>query len=267
MDFSAKLNAFEGPLDLLLHLIDKNKVDIYDIPISTITDQYLEYLSQMDETDADVMSEFLVMAATLLDIKARMLLPKEVDEEGNEEDPRAELVQKLLEYKLYKYMSIELKDKAVLASRAVYKKESIPDEVTSYKAPIDLDTFLGDLTLAKLKEIFDDVLARSNEKVNAQAVSYGTLQREEVKITDRIDHIRKRIKKSGSFSFRKLVEAQYTKMNVIVTFMAILELMKAGEIHAVQNSLGDDIIITGPDEDLPDDNMTDKDEDAANAEE
>ena len=93
MAISFKLEAFEGPLDLLLHLIEKNKVDIYDIPISLITDQYLEYLSEMEKQDAEVTSEFLVMAATLLDIKAKMLIPKQVDPEENEEDPRAELVE------------------------------------------------------------------------------------------------------------------------------------------------------------------------------
>ena len=100
MGISVKLQAFEGPLDLLLHLIDKNKVNIYDI-----TEQYMEYVNKMQEEDLNVVSEFLVMAATLLDIKCRMLLPKEVDEEGNEQDPRAELVEKLLEYKLYKAMA------------------------------------------------------------------------------------------------------------------------------------------------------------------
>ena len=104
MAISVKLNVFEGPLDLLLHLIDKNKIDIYDIPIVEITDQYMEYLHSMEKEDLGVMSEFLVMAATLLDIKCKMLLPKEINEEGEEEDPRAELVQKLLEYKMYKYV-------------------------------------------------------------------------------------------------------------------------------------------------------------------
>ena len=110
MALSVKLEAFEGPLDLLLHLIDKNKVDIYDIPIVMITEQYMDYIKQMETEDMNVMSEFLLMAATLLDIKCKMLLPAEVNEEGEEEDPRAELVQKLLEYKRYKYMSYELKD-------------------------------------------------------------------------------------------------------------------------------------------------------------
>ena len=96
MALSVKLNVFEGPLDLLLHLIDKNKIDIYDIPIVEITDQYMEYLHSMEKEDLGIMSEFLVMAATLLDIKCKMLLPKEINEEGEEEDPRAELVQKLL---------------------------------------------------------------------------------------------------------------------------------------------------------------------------
>ena len=111
MALSVKLNVFEGPLDLLLHLIDKNKIDIYDIPIVEITDQYMEYIHAMEREDLGVMSEFMVMAATLLDIKCKMLLPKEVNDEGEEEDPRAELVEKLLEYKMYKFMSYELKDK------------------------------------------------------------------------------------------------------------------------------------------------------------
>ena len=118
MGINVKLQVFEGPLDLLLHLIDKNKVNIYDIPIAMITEQYMEYVNQMDKEDLNVVSEFLVMAATLLDIKSKMLLPKEVNEEGVEEDPRAELVEKLLEYKLFKYMSYELNDD--------YCKERLP---------------------------------------------------------------------------------------------------------------------------------------------
>ena len=105
MAIDVKINVFEGPLDLLLHLIEKNKIDIYDIPIVQITDQYMEYLHSLPAEDLSAMSEFLVMAATLLDIKCRMLLPKETNEEGEEEDPRDELVQKLLEYKMYKYMA------------------------------------------------------------------------------------------------------------------------------------------------------------------
>ena len=132
MEISYKLESFEGPLDLLLHLIEKNKVNIYDIPIAMITDQYLEYVKHMEEESLDVVSEFLVMAATLLDIKARMLLPKEVNEEGEEEDPRAELVARLLEYKTYKYMSLELKDMELDAEKIFYKSPTIPKEVEKY---------------------------------------------------------------------------------------------------------------------------------------
>lgn len=114
MGIPVKLEVFEGPLDLLLHLIDKNKIDIYDIPIVEITNQYMEYIRNMHREDLNVMSEFLVMAATLLDIKCRMLLPKEVTEEGEEEDPRKELVEQLLQYKMYKYMAYELKDRRLI---------------------------------------------------------------------------------------------------------------------------------------------------------
>ena len=117
MAISVKLEKFEGPLDLLLHLIEKNKIDIYDIPIVEITAQYLEYIRQMQEEDMNVMSEFLLMAATLIDIKCKMLLPAEVNEDGEEEDPRAELVQKLLEYKMYKYMSLELRTDSWMLQR------------------------------------------------------------------------------------------------------------------------------------------------------
>lgn len=127
MGIPVKLQAFEGPLDLLLHLIEKNKVNIYDIPIVEITEQYMEYIRGIEKEELDVMSEFLVMAATLLDIKSRMLLPPEVTEEGEEIDPREELVQKLLEYKMYKYMSYELRDKQEDASFHLFKEPTIPD--------------------------------------------------------------------------------------------------------------------------------------------
>ena len=141
MAIPVKLPVFEGPLDLLLHLIDKNKIDIYDIPIVEITDQYLEYIHQMEREDLNIMSEFMVMAATLLDIKCRMLLPKEVNEEGEEEDPRAELVQQLLEYKMYKYMSYELRDRMnepfrVQGTDASKRSAGVQDAGRHLRAPL-----------------------------------------------------------------------------------------------------------------------------------
>ncbi len=129
MELTVKLEAFEGPLDLLLHLLDKNKVSIYDIPIVEITAQYLDYIRKMQRQDLNIMSEFLVMASTLLAIKSRMLLPKEVNEEGEEEDPRAELVRQLLEYKMYKHMSFELRDLQAGAGNILFKTPTVPPEV------------------------------------------------------------------------------------------------------------------------------------------
>lgn len=247
MEISFRLESFEGPLDLLLHLIDKNKVDIYDIPISMITDQYMEYISQMG-ADADVMSEFLVMAATLLDIKARMLLPKPQDEDGNEEDPRAELVRQLLEYKLYKYMSFELKDREINASRSLYRHQNIPQEVSGYTAPIDLDVFLQDVTLTRMKAIFDDVLRRNREKRNEEAIQYGRIGREQTSLPDRLSYIRRYTAKHKQFSFRKLMEQKPTKEKIIVTFLAVLELMKSGQLVAIQSEDKKDIIMYAPSE-------------------
>ncbi len=126
MAIPVKLQVFEGPLDLLLHLIDINKIDIYDIPIALITDQYLEYIHQMQSQDMEVMSEFLVMAATLLKIKSKMLLPPEEKEEAEEDegDPRQELVERLLEYKMYKYAA-RIKDRQMDASRVMFKGKTI----------------------------------------------------------------------------------------------------------------------------------------------
>ena len=137
MGIDIKVNAFEGPLDLLLHLIEKNKVDIYDIPISEITSQYLDYIRSMEEEDLDVLSDFLVMAATLLKIKAKMLLP--VNEEEEEEgDPREELVRRLIEYKIYKYASLQLKEREMTAEKSFFRSPDIPPQVLAYREEIDL---------------------------------------------------------------------------------------------------------------------------------
>ena len=133
MELTVKLQVFEGPLDLLLHLLEKNKVNIYDIPIVEITNQYMEYIAEMKRNDLNVMSEFLVMAATLIDIKSRMLLPKKESEEEEEEDPRAELVQQLLEYKMYKCMAYELRDRQMDAEQVFFKEPTIPPEVAEYE--------------------------------------------------------------------------------------------------------------------------------------
>ena len=244
MGISIKLEVFEGPLDLLLHLIDKNKVNIYDIPIVEITEQYLEYVNAMDRQDLNVVSEFLVMAATLIDIKSRMLLPKEVNEEGVEEDPRDELVKKLLEYKMYKYMSLELRDREFDAGRSMYKKPTVPDEVAQYEPPVDLDKLLSDLTLKKLNDIFNMVMKKQEDKVDPIRSKFGKIEKEEVSLPDKIDFIKDYALTYKKFSFKKLLESQKTKMHIIVSFLAILELMKIGAISIVQDGTFEDIIVT-----------------------
>lgn len=238
-----KINEFEGPLDLLLHLIEKNKFNIFDIPIVEITEQYLDYVNAMQESNLDVMSEFLVMAATLISIKAKMLLPKEEEEEIEEEDPRAELVRRLLEYKMYKYASYELKDMELDAERAYYKGATIPKEVKEYKEVIDPSEVIGDLTLAKLNEIFNQVMKRTVDRVDPIRSKFGTIEKEEVRIEDKMDEIRDSIRGLKGINFRTLLEVQASKINVIVTFLAILELMKVGDIVIKQEEIFGDIII------------------------
>lgn len=244
MAIPIKLEAFEGPLDLLLHLIEKNKIDIYDIPIVEITEQYLDYIKQMETDDMNVMSEFLVMAATLIDIKCRMLLPKEVDETGEEEDPRAELVQKLLEYKLYKYMSLELRDRQVDAAKNLYREQNLPLEVALYKPPLDYDQLMGDMTLNRLHEIFKTIIRRQEDKIDPIRSRYGNIEKEEIDMDAKLLYVEAYAREHGQFSFRRLLERQSSKMEIIVTFLIILELMKTGRILISQEHLFDDIMIT-----------------------
>ena len=243
MAISVKINVFEGPLDLLLHLIEKNKIDIYDIPIVEITDQYMEYIHGMETEDLGTMSEFLVMAATLLDIKCKMLLPRGVNEEGQEEDPREELVQKLLEYKMYKYMSYELKDKLDGAAGVFYKKATIPQEVLKYREPVDPQELLASLTLEKLNQIYKSILKKQEAKIDPIRSKFGTIEKEEVSLSDKMLEMKEYAAGHRSFSFRKLLEGQTSRIQVIVTFLSILELMKMGYIHAEQEALFDDIRI------------------------
>lgn len=243
MGISYKLDNFEGPLDLLLHLIEKNKVNIYDIPIATITEQYLDFVNHMETEDLNIVSEFLVMAATLIDIKARMLLPRETNEEGEEEDPRAELVARLLEYKYYKYMSLELKDREVGAERLLYKFPSIPPEVAKYEPPVDLDKLLDGLTLAKLQEIFRAVTKRKSDRVDPIRSRFGNIRRESISLEDKINSVMDYARKHRKFSFRGLLEQQPDRTQVVVTFLALLELMKIGKIRLTQEHLFDDMFI------------------------
>ena len=244
MAIPVKLQVFEGPLDLLLHLIEKNKVDIYDIPISLITEQYLEYVQAMPKEDLNVVSEFLVMAATLLDIKCKMLLPAEVKEDEEEIDPRAELVQKLLEYKMYKYMSMELKDMQMGTERYLYKKPTLPKEVTEYKAPPNYEELVGDNTLQALNDLFKTLIKRTEDKIDPIRSNFGKIQKEEVDLDKKQLEVCAYIEAHKNCSFTDLLSKQPGKMDMIVTFLIVLELIKVGSISVKQNKAFDDIEIT-----------------------
>ena len=229
-----RLEHFEGPLDLLLHLIDKNKVDIYDIPIAEITAQYLDHVRQMEREDLNLVSEFLVMAATLLDIKAKMLLPRELDEEGEEIDPRAELVARLLEYKRYKLMAEELAELEEGAQKHFYRAPSLPAEVAKYQPPVDLDSLLEGLTLAKLQRIFEQVMKRQEDKIDPIRSNFGTIKREPVSLEMKIGSVLAFARRERRFGFKALLESQGDRLEVVVTFLAVLELMKLGKLHLSQ---------------------------------
>ena len=243
MELTVKLQVFEGPLDLLLYLLEKNKVNIYDIPIVEITEQYMEYIREMKRQDLEVLSEFLVMAATLVDIKSRMLLPSNPDSEVEEEDPRAELVQQLLEYKMYKCMAYELKDRQMDAGRVMYKKPTIPEEVRAYEPPVDIHELISDITLSRLHEIFESIMKKQQDKIDPLRSKFGKIEKEEVSLEDKMEDLKKYAAGHRHFSFRGLLTAQSSKVEVIVTFLAILELMKMGTIRISQEHIFDDIQI------------------------
>lgn len=238
-----KVAAFEGPLDLLLHLIDKNEVDIYDIPIRMITDQYMEYLSLMQELELDLTSEFLVMAATLLSIKSKMLLPKppvmEMDwEDGYDEydlDPRAELIRQLVEYRKYKEIAEHLREKEVERS-LIYTRE--PADLTPYASQAKVNPVLG-LVPADLMWAFQKALRKM---AGRNAVAH--IRRDEISVKERIRQVLRLIKhEGGRVLFSRLLEDDYSREELVVTFMAMLELMKMKRVTCFQHKLFDEIVI------------------------
>ncbi|MCQ2421560.1 MAG: segregation/condensation protein A [Lachnospiraceae bacterium] len=242
MDLSFKLEAFEGPLDLLLQLIDKNKVNIYDIPIAMITDQYMQVLEELKQYPIDNMSEFLVMAATLLRIKSQMLLPVEVEETEENTDPRAELVERLLEYKMYKYASYELKDRQIDAAKHLYRKEQLPKEVVNFKEEVSAEQVIeeGNVTLLKLNTIFNEVMKRQDNRIDPIRSKFGKIEKEEINFKEKILDIQRFGLSHRKFSFRKLLEKAMDKVELIVTFLGILELIHMGRVCIHQKKLFDD---------------------------
>lgn len=241
MSVHYKLESFEGPLDLLLHLIDKAEVDIYNIPISEITNQYMDYINALDILELGPTSEFLVMAATLLSIKSKMLLPKppiELQLDGYEDDgldPRDELVQKLIEYRKYKGISEYLRNQE-LARSLIYSRE--PEDLTPYLPEIKENPLNG-IHLADLVFAFQKALKQSSNRNTV-----AKIRRDEISVKDRIGEVLDLLRdRAGKVLFSKMFSYSWTREEIVVTFLALLELMKMKKVTCFQHSLFDDIVI------------------------
>lgn len=240
LQYSVKLQSFEGPLDLLLHLISTNDLDLYDIPVREITDQYLAYIHTMKELHLDIASEYLVMAATLLQMKSKLLLPVEeviFEEEilNYEEDPREELMNKLIEYKKYKVAASELKDREKKRSDLFSKPMS---DLTPFLGEDEQDSEI-DVSIYDMLKAF----RKMNKRQEQTAPVFRKIQRETVPIEQKMSDIMQGLKlKNGASSFSMII-TDYEQHELVVTFLALLELMKSKAVRCVQPDNFDDIWI------------------------
>ncbi|MDD7389092.1 MAG: segregation/condensation protein A [Lachnospiraceae bacterium] len=241
MQLEFDLNVFRGPLDLLMHLIEKNKIDIYDIPIGLLTDQYMACLENM-EPDLDSNSEFLVMASTLLYLKARSLLPRDEEEEEEGGDPRDELVRRLLEYRMFQEISQVLEEQEESTGDSAYRKEQLPEEVRAYKEPVNLDELLEGVDMKRLHRVFQMLMRRQEQMRDPVRSNFGKIRREPLKVGDRIAVLTKRLKEQKHCWFSEVLE-EGSRFEVVVTFLAVLELMKAGQVVITQEERFGDIYL------------------------
>ncbi len=260
-----KLETFEGPLDLLLHLIDKAEIDIQDISINEITDQYIAYLDAMQELELDVTSEFLVMAATLLAMKSRLLLPKPpvteepwltVDDDDGL-DPREELIRKLIEYRKFKSIAGQLRDKEWERSQ-VFTRE--PADLTPYQTDVQANPVEG-LHVDDLIRAFRKAMRRLAGRNRITAI-----RRDEISVKDRINDIILTLKTrsaEGRMLFSQLIGENMDRQEIVVTFLALLELMKKGWVSCHQNRLFDEIVVTwtGAERDYSANSLLEEDDD------
>lgn len=239
MSYKITVDAFEGPMDVLLNLIHKSEIDIYDIPINIVTQQFLDFIDKMEELSLEITSEFLVMASTLLEIKSKMLLPKEkVVEDGIEIeiDPREDLVQKLLEYKLYKEVAEKLKLSELMESKVFYKPR---EDLSVYDDKLDE---LGNLDLNQLVKAISKIMARSLKE--NESINFNEIHREEFTLEDCIDEISMKLLKSSKIKFSELLSIETTKEEIITYFLSLLELIRLKDIYVKQDqTLGDLFII------------------------
>lgn len=236
MNIEIKINEFEGPLDLLLHLIKESKMDIFDLKIEVITDQYLEYINKMEEMNLDIASSYLVMAAELIEMKSRMLLPRHEEDEEQEEDPQEQLVNRLIEYQRYKDLTKEFKELEEERHK-VYTKS--PENIKEYLPEVEVISNT-DVTLDDLIKAFQKFLERQKENEPLST----KVTKKEMSVEDRRKSIRNILKKKHKFNFLELFDV-LTKEYVVVTFLAILEMARQNELIIVQESNFGEIMCEG----------------------
>lgn len=221
-NLSFKLEVFEGPLDLLLHLIQKNKVSIYDIPIALITDQYFQYIDVMEENDIELSSEFVVMASRLLYIKSKLLLPVHSEEE-EEEDPRQELIQNLAEYKKYKEISSFFNDRKNICDFLYFKE---PEQIDELAKPVN-----NTVDISKLMSAFENIMLRAEKRLPPSKKAFnGIVGREPVPVKSKIKSITTKIKRKGKVRFEELFDDAESRSEIVAIFLAVLELLRNREI-------------------------------------
>ncbi len=240
-----KLETFEGPVELLYHLIEKNKIDIYDIPIASLTEQYIAVIESESYRNMDNISEFMVMAATLIEIKSKMLLPVIPSEDDEEEiDPRAQLVERLLEYKKFKNISEDLKDRQEKAALIFYKDSDVPEEFIKYKEPVDINDVLKGVTIDDIYKAFREVMNRQENKVDRVRSGFRSVERDMFTVEEKMDYINDLLVLSPKVSFKRMFRPGSGRNEKVVTFLAILELIKTKKISFSQSELFGDIEIT-----------------------
>ena len=233
--YKVRLNQFEGPLDLLLFFIKRDELNIYDIPIASLTKEFLEYVNLIKILDLEVAGDFILMASTLMHIKVRMLLPREIDEKGEEIDPRADLIKALLEYKRYKEMSEEL---SYFESNQRKRKFRGNFSEDIKEAPNEYNILLKNVSIYDLAKAFKYAIEQiKNEPVHQ-------IQKLNVSIDEQIEFIENKLKEFSELHFLKLVEELHEKIRIIVTFIALLEMVKIGRIGIKTAKLFNDFIIT-----------------------
>lgn len=238
-----KVADFEGPFDLLLHLIKKNKMNIYNIEIYKVTNQYLEYLNTRKVMDLEITSEFIVVAATLIEIKSKNLLPKvKVDEEEeSEEDIEKRLMERLIEYKKIKNVSEFFKNKYINAGEVFSKKPEIIEEIKPEK--IDNDDIFKNLTLLDLYNIYNKILETYREKPNKVNVVQKKIYVDKYKVEDKMEELLERFNSSEVIEFNNLMKESTCKLETVVTFLALLELIKIRTIQVFQDESFSNILI------------------------